>query len=165
MPGSPPAVDHLTGAFGRAEFDRRWPAVLARARAQGGSCALLVIDLDHFKAINDGFGHARGDAVLQEAVRRIRQATRSSDDLYRWGGDEFVLVLTGADLDAGRHVVQRLQATMRERPWQRHAAGLQVTLSIGLAALAEGQTIDDALAVADQALYAAKRGGRDQAVW
>ncbi|MFO1329526.1 MAG: diguanylate cyclase, partial [Rubrivivax sp.] len=163
MPGSAPAVDHLTGAFARAEFDRRWAPALAQARAGGGACALLVIDLDHFKAINDAFGHQRGDAVLQETVRRIRQATRASDDLYRWGGDEFVLVLpaTGAATAAER--AQRVLDAVRATPVGEPP--LTLSLSIGVAACPDDG--DDARALfdcADARCYDAKRAGRGRVV-
>ena len=156
--------DALTGLLNRRGFDGRIAAVLADCQARAQSVTVVAIDVDRFKGINDNYSHAVGDAVLHDVAETIRAHCRQQDLPVRWGGDEFVLVLAGADLATGRQVVQRLRAALRDHAWQRHAAGLEVTLSIGLAALDEGQSIEDALAAADQALYAAKRGGRDQAV-
>ena len=156
--------DPLTGLLNRRGFEGRIAPLLADCRARAQPVTVVVIDIDRFKAINDRFSHAVGDAVLHDVAETIRAHCRQQDLPVRWGGDEFVLLLAGADPDTSRQVVQRLQAALRERPWHRHAAGLQVTLSIGLAAVGEGQAIDAALAAADQALYAAKRGGRDRVV-
>ncbi len=153
-------VDPLTGALNRVALELRLSEI-SDQRTTGLSLRLgvLMIDLDHFKAINDGYGHAAGDEVLAGAVRRIRGVVGPLTPIYRAGGEEFVLLLAGADADASASVAEDLCSAIRERP----IADRSLTVSIGVASsLLDAAAPRDLVNAADGALYAAKRAGRDR---
>ncbi|MFN7726583.1 MAG: diguanylate cyclase domain-containing protein [Rubrivivax sp.] len=155
------SLDGLTGAGARAAFEPHWQHTVDRA-CRGGRCALVVFDVDHFKSINDAFGHRRGDAVLQTVVQRVRSATRDSDALFRYGGDEFVLVLPDTGKAEARELAQRILDAVRQ---PMADGGLQVSLSLGVAALPDdGQAATALFEAADRRSYAAKRQGRGRVV-
>jgi diguanylate cyclase (GGDEF)-like protein len=157
-----PAQDALTGAGSRAALGPHWQRCVAAALQAGDGCSLLFFDIDHFKSINDAFGHGRGDGVLVEVARRVRDVTRASDSLFRYGGDEFVLVLPGTGGPEAAELAQRVLEAVR-RPMGED--GLVIGLSIGVATLPDDG--DDARALlerADARNYAAKRQGRARVV-
>ncbi len=128
-----------------------------------------MVDVDHFKSVNDTYGHAAGDEVLTTVARRLQHETRETDVLGRYGGEEFAVVVTSpADeahgtLDA-REVAERLRQGVRRTPVEVRGQQLQVTVSVGVAVLREGEQLTDVLARADTALYRAKDAGRDVVV-
>ena len=122
--------------------------------------ALVRVDVDHFKAINDTHGHQAGDQVLAEVARRLAGAVRGGDELARWGGDEFVAILPGTDKPGALRAAERLRAAVAAAPVQAAETELAVTVSVGWAHWS-GDTPDDLLARADRALYRAKDAGRD----
>ena len=151
-------LDALTGAANRWEFERRLLEELERADRTGANCALLVFDIDHFKRINDSFGHAAGDDALRAIAREARAAKRRTDFFARIGGEEFALILPDTDLDGATVLAEGLRGALA-----RAALTHPVTLSIGVADRAtSGVAGSDLLAAADSALYAAKRQGRDR---
>ncbi|WP_018466734.1 diguanylate cyclase [Calidithermus timidus] len=155
-----PQLDPLTGALSRAELFPALEATLSEAELTGDETALLILDLDHFKSINDTFGHARGDAILRELVERIQGAIRAGDRLFRYGGDEFVLLLPGTDHAQAALLAERLLNVVQSRPFAGDPP-LSLTLSIGLATSRAGADTPEALFErADQYLLAAKRQGR-----
>jgi diguanylate cyclase (GGDEF)-like protein len=154
--------DPLTGLLNRRGLDARIGALVSSADLNDAPMAVAVIDVDRFKRINDSFSHTVGDAVLRRVAAVIREHCRQDDLPVRYGGDEFLLVLAGADLVAGGKVLERLKAAIDAYPWHAEARGLVVTLSIGLAARARGAAMAQAIAAADEALYKAKAGGRDR---
>ena len=155
--------DALTGLPNRALFDDRLAGATGRARRSGRSLALLFVDVDHFKAVNDNHGHEAGDQLLKIAAERLLASVRSVDTVARLAGDEFTVILEGlgdpADAEA---VATKLLEAMRQ-PMQLGGALLRVAISVGLAFLEEGEA-DPAslLRRADKALYEAKRRGRDR---
>jgi len=156
--------DPLTGLLNRREFDRILAEECERAARFGDSLALVLLDLDHFKLINDRHGHPVGDAVLREVARRLRAQVRSVDRVLRLGGEEFAFVLVQTDRAGARQVADRAMAAIRGEPV---AAGvtidLVVTASAGVAVLpGDAATAIALVAAADQALYAAKAAGRDR---
>lgn len=151
-------TDTLAGLANRRALETGY-AALAGA---GQPLALAVLDLDHFKSVNDRYSHGVGDAVLSQAAARMAASLRAPDLLARYGGEEFVAVLAGVDLTAARSVLERVRLAVREHDWSRLGAGLQVTVSIGLTLVRPGEALDTALARADAQLYAAKHGGRDR---
>jgi diguanylate cyclase (GGDEF)-like protein len=154
--------DALTGAGSRADFDRDWPGLVEAARDAGLACGLLYFDVDHFKSINDAFGHARGDAVLRELVVRVLALLPEGDRLYRLGGDEFALVLPAAGKAAATERARRVLEAVR-RPMGED--GLVVGLSVGVVALPQdGQEAGALLERADARNYEAKRLGRARVV-
>jgi two-component system cell cycle response regulator len=122
--------------------------------------ALVRVDVDHFKAINDTHGHQAGDQVLADVARRLAGAVRGGDELARWGGDEFVAILPGTDKPGALRAAERLRAAVAAAPVQAAETELAVTVSVGWAHWS-GDTPDDLLARADRALYRAKDAGRD----
>jgi diguanylate cyclase (GGDEF)-like protein len=154
--------DPLTGLANRRAFEEALAREVARAARDGAPLAVIALDVDHFKRVNDAYGHATGDAVLVEVAARAAQALRAGDLLARVGGEEFAALLPGASLEAAAEAAERVRARIVALPIAAGGAFLAVTLSAGLAALAEGEEGAALLARADERLYAAKRAGRDR---
>ncbi len=134
---------------------------IERARRLGRSCSLLFLDLDHFKGLNDTYGHPVGDATLRELGEVIRRALRRIDTVGRWGGEEFVVLLPGADATTGLQVAERVRETVATHPFR--TGGRHLTCSIGVAAYPDdASSRDELVAAADRAMYVAKRLGRNQ---
>ncbi len=153
-------TDPLTGLANRRALERTLRAALGRAGARGRSVALLMLDLDGFKAVNDQRGHAAGDAVLREVARRLRRTVRERDLVARLGGDEFVVVLTdvGGRSGAARDTVERVQAALAE-PITVDGAALALQAALGIATYPDDAgDADDLLAYADRMMYVAKAG-------
>jgi two-component system cell cycle response regulator len=159
-------TDGLTGVGNRRAFDEALPQEIARARRQGGRLGLVMLDLDRFKAINDAVGHAAGDEVLVAFTERLRSAAREADRLFRYGGDEFTLLVAEADPAVALGVAQRVVRATSEEPFRAGRRRFSVTCSAGVSVLApdDGGAGGGLVARADAALYAAKRVGRNQAV-
>jgi diguanylate cyclase (GGDEF)-like protein len=157
--------DHLTGASSRRAFFRFAEREHARVARTGTDLTVLLFDIDHFKRINDTFGHAAGDQVLVDIVRRTGSVIRQMDVCARVGGEEFAVLLPDAGAEMAARVAQRLRRAL-ERPLAVGAAQAEVsyTVSIGIARLEPGESIGDLLMRADRALYAAKAAGRNTAV-
>jgi two-component system chemotaxis family response regulator WspR len=157
-------TDGLTGVGNRRAFDEALHQEVARARRQGASLALAMLDLDHFKAVNDRLGHPAGDEVLAAFAARLRSVTRDSDRLFRYGGEEFAL-LVGGDVAAALVAAERIVRAIREEPFPTGAGLVGVTCSAGVSVLGpEDGGGAGLVARADAALYAAKRRGRDRVV-
>jgi len=154
--------DPLTGLANRRAFEEALAREVARAARDGAPLAVIALDVDHFKRVNDAHGHAAGDAVLAEVAARAAQALRAGDLLARVGGEEFAALLPGASLEAAAEAAERVRARIVALPIAAGGAFLAVTLSAGLAALAQGEDGAALLARADERLYAAKRAGRDR---
>ena len=158
--------DFSTGLWNRGAILDIVSRELARAHREGQPVSLGLADIDHFKAINDGFGHAVGDAVLREVSRRLQQAIRSYDSIGRYGGEEFLIVLPGCDPGAVPAVAERLRACVGDDPFPVAEHHPPVTISLGVASLrpdvTRGSADQDALIrAADEALYRAKQAGRN----
>ena len=155
--------DHLTGAPSRRAFFEMAERELARARRHGNGMGLLLVDADHFKRINDTYGHGVGDQVLRDLVARAREEIRKIDYFARLGGEEFGVLLPDASFETARAVAERLRAAL-DRPANRVPGGPSpaYTVSIGLALLEKGEDFAGLMRRADAALYAAKEGGRNR---
>lgn len=155
-------TDALTGLPNRRRFDRVLGGLLAQVDtdALGGGFTLALLDVDHFKAINDRFGHAAGDRVLETLARLLHDTLRGDDLAARIGGEEFVLLMPNTSPEDARCPLERLRTRVQQHQWQ----GIPVTLSIGLAGHRPGDTAAGLLERADRALYAAKQGGRNRIV-
>ncbi|MBW8898114.1 MAG: diguanylate cyclase [Massilia sp.] len=157
-------TDFLTALPNRREFMGRLDDQFERLqRKVDGAAAVLMLDIDHFKRINDEHGHAAGDAVLYHLADLMRACQRRIDTLGRVGGEEFAVLLPGARLDDAAAYAERLRASVQSTPLMYHGKALQITVSIGIAALeAADQSAGPALIRADQALYRAKAAGRNR---
>lgn len=158
--------DPLTGLYNRRYLEEFLGREVIRAVRSRTPLALLIADVDHFKAVNDRFGHDMGDQVLQAMARALEATLRQSDVVCRYGGEEFVIVMPGAPLStAAERGTAILDAVRALRPEHAGRSLERVTVSLGIAALPEhGQTAESLLEAADIALYRAKRGGRDRLV-
>ena len=158
-------VDPLTGAFNRGHFDVHASRLAARCRAAREPIAILIVDVDHLKQINDTHLHAGGDRVLKEIVYRVTSALRPSDLVARMGGDEFAVVMPETDLSAALQIAERLRRRVGDAPID----GVGATVSIGVAASRpeEAEELEVTLERADTALYLAKRAGGNRAttIW
>ena len=160
-------TDALTGLFNRRYMETHFAALVEQAASRNKPIAVLILDIDFFKSINDGHGHDAGDDVLREFALRIRKSIRNIDLACRYGGEEFVIVMPETDMAVATMVAERLRRRIATEPFaiQQGAKQLEVTLSIGIAALSgEGDTAATILKRADQALYRAKREGRNRVV-
>jgi diguanylate cyclase (GGDEF)-like protein len=156
-------TDHLTGSLSRHALAEGALALMARIREGGGRLAVIMVDFDHFKQINDQHGHAGGDSVLRHAVALLQAELRGEALLARYGGEEFVVLAPVSDLPAARRVAERLRQSLEQAPWPDVVPGLAlVTASLGVTLLAAEEALEHALARADAALYRAKHGGRNQ---
>jgi diguanylate cyclase (GGDEF)-like protein len=156
--------DALTGLFNRRVFDETLQAETTRSRRYRLALSLVILDLDHFKLINDRHGHPAGDTVLKLFAGIARGQTRDGDALCRYGGEEFAALLAHTPLEGALDVARRLVASTAKTPFVVGAASVGVTVSAGVAALdASDETGLAMLAAADAALYEAKRAGRNQA--
>ena len=157
--------ESLTGCFNRRAFYELFPREVERARRLGHGVAVVFLDIDHFKSINDRHGHEAGDRVLQQLSARLRGTIRETDLLFRWGGEEFVILLPHTGTGEGAALGERIRAAVAGRPF---AAGdshpvVAVTVSVGIAGTGEKSADPDALlARADAACYRAKEAGRNR---
>lgn len=154
-------IDPLTGLGNRRALDDQWPPLARRLRTASAGVAMAMLDLDHFKIVNDRFGHRVGDAVLVALADLIRQNLRSHDLLVRMGGEEFLLVLPEADAARALDICGRLRQRVEQHAWSALADGLAVTVSIGIAT-APPHELESLVDRADAALYQAKACGRNR---
>jgi diguanylate cyclase (GGDEF)-like protein len=154
--------DGLTGLPNRRRTAEKANLALTAAMGRCRPVTIALIDLDHFKGINDKYGHAVGDYVLKEFARLANSALRASDTLGRWGGEEFLLILPDAELDSAVLTIHRIRCVIAHMELPEAARGLQVSFSAGLATRTKAvQSLDEVIAAADVALYEAKKGGRN----
>ncbi len=156
-------TDSLTGLYTRRQFAARAGNEFQRACRYRHSLSAIMMDIDHFKQVNDTRGHAIGDQVLQQIAEYCRQELRETDVVGRYGGDEFVILLPESDPVAAAQVAERLRWCIGGKPLNTTTGPVAVTISLGIAALDdENRTLEALLSCADQALYDAKQGGRNR---
>ena len=154
--------DDLTGLPNRRHMNQVLDDAERRHRHSPGSLSIALIDIDHFKSINDTYGHEAGDDILRDFARQVRQLLRGEEILARWGGEEFLLMLPNTGQDDGMLVMERLKQRLGSIPVQGFDDGLHVSFSSGLAAMAAGETIVDTIRRADKAMFRAKSLGRNR---
>ncbi|MEL6436415.1 MAG: PleD family two-component system response regulator [Pseudomonadota bacterium] len=160
-------TDGLTGLHNRRYLDTHLVTLVERAHKRDRALSLLITDIDHFKTVNDTYGHDAGDDVLREFARRLRASVRGMDLACRYGGEEFVIVMPDTPAPLAQEVAERLCEGVASQPFKvGDGQELELTTSIGVATLAEDDRADPAALMrkADQALYAAKDGGRNQVI-
>jgi diguanylate cyclase (GGDEF)-like protein len=154
-------TDRLTGASNRRALDVALTAELDRSRRYESDLSLLFLDLDHFKEVNDRYGHGVGDQVLREFVGELRHLLRDSDILGRWGGEEFIVICPETSASDVLHLADRIRARIAEVDFSEVGT---ITVSIGVAELTAEDNAQDLIDRADQALYEAKKAGRNRCV-
>lgn len=164
------AIDPLTGIFNRRHFCQLALPELKRARRYHRSLSIIILDVDHFKQINDSFGHLVGDQVLQALAKLVQASVRTVDLFARYGGEEFILLLPETDLAGGMETADRLRRQVSLTPWEFGRGQINLTVSAGVAALDPSllpsnphpAALDHLIGQADQALYDAKNTGRNK---
>jgi two-component system, cell cycle response regulator len=158
--------DELTGLLNRRELDRILEEEQDRAQRFGHPLAFLMVDVDHFKQVNDAHGHPAGDTVLREVARRLTASVRNVDRVGRFGGEEFGVLLVQTDRPSALDTAQRIRSAVeREAILATQSLAVNVTISVGAAVMAEdGRSAKELVAAADKALYAAKGTGRNRVV-
>lgn len=159
-------TDTLTGLHNRGYFDQHLQSLLERLDKEGKGFALIMMDIDHFKAVNDTHGHPAGDRILKEFATRISSGIRGFDLAARYGGEEFVVVLPDADAALANMVAERLRQMVQQRPFEtgESVGEIEVTCSLGVAEARSGDDRMDIMKRADDCLYKAKKSGRNQVV-
>ncbi|HEX4462792.1 MAG TPA: diguanylate cyclase, partial [Polyangia bacterium] len=158
-------TDGLTGLVNHRTFQERFSEMLARAERTGGKQALLLTDIDHFKKVNDTYGHPTGDVVLRGVAQVVRDCVRKIDLAARYGGEEFAIVLEGTDAVGARQLAERIRAEVEKQQFPSSKGAFGCTLSLGIAVYPDdGRDAKTLIANSDQALYHAKHNGRNRAV-
>jgi diguanylate cyclase (GGDEF)-like protein len=154
--------DELTRALNRRSLIAALESERGRAERSGAPFCIAMVDLDHFKRINDSYGHAAGDAVLRAFAAVARETMRNTDIFGRYGGEEFLLILVGTTPQASLEAVERVRIAVAAHDWRAMAPDLPVTMSAGIAGFRKDETVEQLLHRADQALYQAKHAGRNR---
>ncbi len=157
--------DALTGCLNRRSFSEQFEALFKAAREDDSELACIMVDLDHFKSVNDNFGHATGDEVIKLLAEVLKMNTRKEDLVGRYGGEEFCVVLPGMSIDIAVKVAERIRLRVKDESSKRYENGPRVTASIGVASIRDNPEDPAALNnLADEALYAAKQNGRNRVI-
>ena len=157
--------DPLTGAFNRRAFHAIAEHIIARARRERSAVSLVILDLDHFKTVNDTYGHMAGDAVLKRVVDLVHEVLRAQDVLVRLGGEEFAMLLPATAEDKAHHVAERIRLAVEDELFDIGATAVRITTSLGVTSISAMNgvvEIDNLIERADVALYQAKDAGRNQ---
>ena len=158
-------TDELTGLYNARHFFRQVQAEVERAVRYNSPLSLCVIDIDNFKHYNDTYGHLNGDAVLSELGRLIQRLVREADSAYRYGGEEFIIVLPQTVREEAARVAERIRVVFFEHAfYPRSGDGIHVSISIGVTSFCPGESVSDLVDRADQNMYAAKKCGRNATV-
>jgi diguanylate cyclase (GGDEF)-like protein len=157
-------IDELTGLLNRRYIMRSLNEEMTRAQRTGAACSVALIDLDFFKRINDQFGHPAGDEVLRTFAITLFANLRTIDNLGRYGGEEFLLILPDTTKEQASQILERLTSTISDLDWSAISTSMNVTISAGIAEVRQQDSAADILARADVALYRAKEGGRNRVV-
>jgi diguanylate cyclase (GGDEF)-like protein len=156
--------DSLTGLLNRPAILTVLDKELARSRRSGKPVAVMMVDIDNFKDVNDAHGHHAGDIVLRETARKMLAVVRPYDSIGRYGGEEFVIIAPGCDMEVLSALAQRIRQCVSSEVIQAGSVSIQITLSIGVAAACEDPQLTQLLRAADEALYVAKKEGRNRVV-
>lgn len=152
-------TDRLTGVYNREGCLKNWDVEVERINRQGGTFSVMMFDIDYFKRVNDNYGHDVGDMVLVKIVKIIQTTIRKGDTFSRWGGEEFIIIFPGMELEEILLLADRLRQNIEE---SRFTGPEQVTCSFGVTGYKDDETFDETLKRVDQALYMAKRNGRNR---
>ena len=154
-------TDALTGLYNRRHFDNTVEREFMRSKRYGGDLSLAIIDIDYFKKVNDTYGHLCGDYVLKEVAYLIMDNFRKTDFVFRYGGEEFVVILTETDIKSSQIPLERLRKKIEEYPFVFNGQPLHITISTGVSSN-NAEDMETFLDNADKALYRAKQAGRNR---
>lgn len=157
-------TDTLTGQGNRRNFINQFQRLHALQLRSGDPFTLVMIDIDHFKRVNDSHGHLLGDEVLIFIAETMALSLRQQDSLYRWGGEEFIALLPGTDLDQGRIAAERMRKAIEERPFTKGSIEIALTVSLGVYTVSTAQPMHEHIKNTDTLLYQAKAAGRNRVV-
>ncbi len=158
-------TDGLTGLFNHRTFQSKADEALAQAKRYGRKCSVILTDIDHFKSVNDTYGHPTGDAVLKNVAKILREKARDTDVVARYGGEEFAIIMPETDARGAQVIAERIREAIKAETFATEIGPLKVTLSLGIATCPDHVVDKQALIdLADQCLYHAKRNGRNQSV-
>jgi len=157
-------TDHLTGLFNRRYLMESLGKEVQRSLRKGGNLSLIILDIDHFKQVNDTYGHLQGDIVLQKVAQLLQKELRAYDTAARYGGEEFIAVLPDATLEAAKFVAERVRASVQSTRFSGELSRLSLTISLGVAMFSPQGcgTVDGFIKLADDALYRSKANGRNR---
>jgi diguanylate cyclase (GGDEF)-like protein len=157
-------TDPVTGINNRAAMNANLDREINLAHRHGNPLSLIMLDIDRFKQINDSYGHIAGDVVLKALAECVTECTRSSDIVFRYGGEEFAILLSNTEGDGASLLANRIRVAVEGRAVKHESAVIRLTVSVGVATLERGDGAADILEKADQALYQAKQEGRNRVV-
>ena len=155
-------TDKLTGIYNRHAFDFVMSPILKDVRRKKFALSLILFDIDHFKKVNDEFGHLAGDAAIKKIVRICAETIRESDVLCRWGGEEFLILLKECDLDDAYEISEKIRKTIQDTPIVYEGKTIFSTISLGVSQYHLPETEDRLIYRADKLLYQAKQNGRNR---
>jgi diguanylate cyclase (GGDEF)-like protein len=156
-------TDGLTGLLNHRTFQERLSEMMSRSERHGLKCALILTDVDHFKKVNDTYGHPVGDQVLKRVAKVLEQGVRKIDMVARYGGEEFAIVMEGADAEGALQLAERIRVDVANQQFQSDKGAFSVTLSLGIAGTPlDGTEKHVLIERADQALYHGKHNGRNR---
>jgi diguanylate cyclase (GGDEF)-like protein len=156
--------DALTGLWNRRAILQKLPVELSRAQRESIPLGVILTDIDHFKRVNDSYGHAQGDYVLQEVAKRMTESVRAYDYVARYGGEEFLITVVDADHQQTFHLAERIRQSIIGAPMMLRDGPVQISSSFGLTVMPPGAKgrLEDLIEAADRALYRAKKNGRNR---
>ncbi|MCP3852194.1 MAG: GGDEF domain-containing protein [Gammaproteobacteria bacterium] len=157
--------DPLTGVYNRFAMNNMVKREMTIAQRNHTPLSMLALDIDFFKKVNDSYGHAFGDCVLKHLTQCVHECTRTSDVIFRYGGEEFNLLLNATELSGAKELAERIRHHIEQTPCECDGQSINITVSMGISLLEEGDTQEDFFKRADDALYQAKDSGRNQVVY
>ena len=155
-------TDPLTQLLNRRSCEEHFKSEIARFERTKEPFCIILGDLDHFKRINDTFGHNTGDYVLIEVAKILQENSRKTDMVFRWGGEEFLFLLTGTELSGGVIIGEKVRTKIEQKVFEHDQQTIPVTMSLGISIYKEGQDMEDCVKHADENLYSAKKAGRNR---
>ena len=156
--------DDLTKSYNRRHMYEELKREKAKADRSGGSFSVALFDLDHFKQVNDTYGHLKGDDVLKHLIHSVSHEIREIDSISRYGGEEFIIIMSGTDARGADECARRIKSSIENLKFPGFPESFRITISIGITTYRPVESIDELIARSDQAMYEAKSMGRNQVV-